>query len=141
MNETIYLLFNASVLPVWAALILVPYSRFTERLITTPLVPLLYAVAYLVLFALGLGGGEGGMGSLADLRVAFERDVILLMAWVHYLCFDMAVGMAIVRDARRHEVSAWSLAPCLVLTLMLGPSGLLLYCGLRLWKVGHLRMD
>lgn len=141
MNETVYLLFNASVMPVWAVMILAPHSRLAERLTATPLVPLLYAVAYLTLFAIGLpGGGEGSMGSMEGLRIAFERDVMLLTAWVHYLCFDMLVGMAEVRDAQKHEISGLLLAPCLFFTLMLGPVGLLLYCGLRYWKVGHLRI-
>ena len=64
------------------------------------------------------------MGSLADLRVAFERDVILLMAWVHYLCFDLFCARWIVNDAPE---AGYRLAPVLLLTLFYGPVGLLVY--------------
>jgi len=138
--ESIYLLFNASVMPVWAVMIFAPHSRFADRLTATPIVPLVYAVVYVTLFAISLpGGGEGSMGSMEGLRIAFERDAMLLMAWVHYLCFDMAVGMWELRDARKNGISGFLLAPCLFFTLMLGPSGLMMYVGVRYAKTGHLR--
>ena len=78
-----------------------------------------------------LGEGGGDMGSLDGLREGFEQDPILLLAWVHYLSFDLFVGMWITRDRARLGLSPWPVAPCLLLTLMLGPVGLALYLGLR----------
>jgi hypothetical protein len=50
---------------------------------------------------------------------------------VHYLCFDLAIGAWEARDARRRGVPHLALIPCLAATFMLGPLGLLLYCGVR----------
>ena len=46
-----------------------------------------------------------------------------------------------MRDARAHRISHWFVIPCLILTFMFGPVGLLLYFILRLVKVRSLRLD
>jgi hypothetical protein len=141
-GELAYLIANASVIPPWLAMMLAPRARITQALIATPVVPALLAVVYAALVAASLvGGGEGGMGSLADLRVGFERDLVLLLAWVHYLSFDLFVGMWELRDAQRRGLSHWGVVPCLIFTLMLGPTGLLLYVAFRWFSIGSVRFD
>ncbi|MCO4745363.1 MAG: DUF4281 domain-containing protein [Proteobacteria bacterium] len=135
MGELSYLLANASVIPVWILMIGLPGSDLTRRLVNAPWLPLLYAVLYSALLFGSLAiGGDGDMFSMANLRVSFERDVVLLLAWVHYLCFDMFVGMWEVRDARRHGIGQVWLAPCLLFTLLFGPFGFALYCLVR-WRL------
>ena len=74
--------------------------------------------------------------SLAGLRLSFERDSVLLLAWVHYLCFDMVVGMWVLRDAKRLAIGSWWVGPCLLFTLLLGPIGFGAYALLRWRRVG-----
>jgi hypothetical protein len=52
--------------------------------------------------------------------------------WVHYLAFDLMTGLFIKRNALKHGISHWLLIPCLFLTFMFGPIGLLLYFLIRL---------
>ena len=140
--ELLYTLANGAAGACWLPLLLAPRSRFTERWTASPLPPLVFAVVYAVLVVVMVTGpGEGSMASLASLRRGFERDPVLLLAWVHYLCFDMMVGFWEVRDSRRLGLSPWLVAPCLLLTFLLGPLGLLLYLGLRLASRGSLRFD
>ena len=142
MGELSYLVANASVMPVWLLMIAAPKSVITRSLIRTPLVPIFYAVLYAALLIASLvAGGDGGMDSLDSLRISFERDSLLLMAWVHYLCFDMVVGMWEVRDARRLGIEPRWLAPCLVFTLMLGPIGFAMYVAVRWFKTRTLDFD
>ena len=137
MGETAYLLANASVMPVWLLLVFAPGAAITQRLAATPLVPALYALLYAgLLLGSMVIGGDGDMGSMAGLRLAFERDVVLLLAWVHYLCFDMVVGMWIFRDARQNGLSWWLVGPCLAGCLFFGPFGFLSYALLRWAKLG-----
>ena len=137
MGETAYLLANASVLPVWALMVFVPAASVTQRLTATPAVPALYAVGYaLLLIGTLVRGGDGDMASLDGLRAGFERDAVLLMAWLHYLCFDMVVGMWIRNDARARDLSWRWVGPCLVGTLMVGPVGWLCYLVGRRVKTG-----
>jgi hypothetical protein len=135
MGENLYFLFNLSVLPFWLMMIASPGAPLTRRLVRTPAVPLLYAVLYLSLLGASVvSGSEGSIGSLAGLRQVFESDAPLLLAWVHYLCFDMVIGMWEVREAQRRGISGWLLAPCLLLTLMYGPVGFLAFVGVRWFK-------
>ena len=65
-------------------------------------------------------------------RVPVGSPALALVCWIHYLVFDLFVGAWIVRDAARRGVAHLAVVPCLLLTLMVGPAGLLLYLVLRL---------
>ncbi len=56
----------------------------------------------------------------------FENPYLLLAGWVHFLAFDLLVGAWEVRDARRVGITHLLVVPCLLLTFMAGPVGLLL---------------
>jgi hypothetical protein len=140
--ELAYMLANATATAAWLPLLLAPRSRFTRAFTATPLAPLALALAYVALtFVMLAGDGGGSMASLAQLRVGFASDPVLLLAWVHYLSFDLLVGFWEVRDSARQRLSVWAVAPCLLLTFLLGPAGLALYLGLRLAQRGSLRFD
>ena len=68
---------------------------------------------------------------LGAVRALFADDRALLAGWTHYLAFDLFVGSWEVRDAQRVGVHHLLVAPCLLLTFLLGPVGLLLYFALR----------
>ena len=51
--------------------------------------------------------------------------------WVHYLAFDLFIGAWQVRDARVQGISHLLVIPCLQLTFLFGPAGLLLYFLIR----------
>ena len=61
----------------------------------------------------------------------FANPWLLLAGWVHYLAFDLFIGAWQVRDAKRTGLSHLLVVPCLVLTFLFGPIGLLLYLALR----------
>jgi len=134
--ESLFSLCNLSVLPVWLLLIVLPRWRVTHLVVASCAIPLLLAVVYLVLIAGNLRGAEGGFGSLAGVASLFESRPILLAGWVHYLAFDLFIGGWEVRDAQRRSIPHFLVIPCLILTFMLGPVGLLLYFVIRLSR-GH----
>ena len=76
-------------------------------------------------------GGEGGMDSLANLRIAFTNDKVLLAAWAHYLVFDLFVATWITKKCLQENISNWIKLLSLLFTLMFGPIGLLLFMALR----------
>lgn len=133
--ETVFSVCNALALVGWLLLILLPRWTWTARLVLSGIIPLLLAVVYLVLIVLYFGGAEGGFGSLADVSRLFGQPFVLLAGWVHYLAFDLFVGGWETRDAQRLKVPHLLLAPCLVLTFLLGPIGLIAYHVVRLkWQ-------
>ena len=54
-----------------------------------------------------------------------------VLCWIHYLAFDLFVGAWIVRDVGRRGLPHLAVAPCVLLTMMYGPTGLLVYLTLR----------
>jgi hypothetical protein len=119
----------------WLLLILLPRHRVAQ-LVAGVGIPLTIAVLYFVLIALHFPGAKGGFGSLADVSLLFSEPALLLAGWVHYLAFDLFIGAWEVRDAQKHGVPHLLVVPCLILTFMLGPIGLLLYFAIRTVRAG-----
>lgn len=65
------------------------------------------------------------------MRRLFEDPYLLLAGWVHYLAFDLFIGSWEVRDAQRLRLPRLLVVPCLLLTFLFGPAGLLLYFTIR----------
>lgn len=119
----------------WAALLVSLFVPRIRRFVwpaTQFAVPLAWAVLYVVLLAQGLPEAEGGFNSIEGVRGLFANDSALTAGWLHYLAFDLFVGTWIARDSVERGVHALLAAPCLALTLMFGPAGLLAYFLLRL---------
>ncbi|MCA1620147.1 MAG: DUF4281 domain-containing protein [Acidobacteria bacterium] len=129
--EQLFSLCGVLVLPGWLLLVVLPGWRWTARLVCPVVIPLLLALVYLWLVATTFGRTPGGFGSLAEVSQLFQNQWVLLAGWIHYLAFDLFVGAWEVRDARRVGVHHLLVVPCLVLTFLLGPVGLLLYLALR----------
>ena len=72
--------------------------------------------------------------TLAGVMALFDSPGGATIGWIHYLAFDLFVGIWIARNADAHKISRWLQAPILFFTLMAGPIGLLLYLLLRALK-------
>ncbi|HUJ50323.1 MAG TPA: ABA4-like family protein [Bryobacteraceae bacterium] len=126
----------------WVLLVVLGPRRWVAPLVTGAILPLLFAILYGPLIAAHWSETPGGgFGSLSQVATLFSNRWLLLAGWVHYLAFDLFVGSWEVRDAQRNHISHWLVIPCLILTFMLGPVGLLLYFILRLARVRTLRLD
>ena len=129
--ETIFSAANGFALLGWLLLALAPRWRFTQRVVLSGAASLLLAALYLGLLIVYFGDSEGGFGSLAAVGKMLSQPPMVLLGWVHYLAFDLFIGAWELRDARARGVPHLALLPCLGLTFMLGPVGLLLYFVLR----------
>ena len=95
-------------------------------------IPAILAIGYVLLIWQGRGGFEqGGFGSIEAVRTLFANDSALTAGWLHYLAFDLFIGAWISRDAAGRGISPLIVLPCLPLTFLLGPAGLLLYLAAR----------
>lgn len=133
--ETMFSIAGALAALGWLLLIVLPRHRVAQLVAGTG-IPLLIAVLYLVLIARYFPDAKGGFGSLADVSLLFSEPALLLASWVHYLAFDLFIGAWETRDAQTHNVPHLLVIPCLILTFMLGPIGLLGYFALRTWRSG-----
>ena len=55
----------------------------------------------------------------------------MTICWIHYLAFDLFVGLWIARDADAKGFSRFVQAPILLATFMAGPLGLFLWLAIR----------
>ena len=65
----------------------------------------------------------------------FSNRWLLLAGWIHYLAFDLFIGAWEVRDAQDLGISHFIVIPCLLLTFLFGPAGLLLYFVIRVARL------
>jgi len=129
--ETLFSFASTLVVPGWLLLVFAPRWRWTNRILGSAALSLVLAALYLVLVAWRMPGAEGGFGSLEDVDRFFRDPYLLLAGWIHYLAFDLFIGAWEVRDAQRLGLPHLLVVPCLVMTFLLGPIGLLAYVLLR----------
>ena len=118
----------------WLLLIIVPRRPLAVH-VAGVFFPLILALMYFYFIATNFRGADGGFGSLADVATLFQKPELLLAGWIHYLCFDLFIGAWEVRDAERHGIPHLVVIPCLIMTFMLGPIGLLFYFAIRSAKL------
>ena len=126
-TDNLFQLASAAVLPGWIALALAPLAR-ARCVMVARIVAVVLAGLYVSLLVSGLAG-EGpppgaGFDTLEGVRLLLSSPQALLAGWVHYLVFDLWVGSWEAEDAAIPHVL---LLPCLALTFLAGPTGLLLY--------------
>ena len=129
--DKLFSLASAGALIGWMMLALAPLHR--DWAITgARIVAALLCGLYFTLLVTGLIGGHGpppgaSFNTLAGVRILLSSPEALLAGWVHYLAFDLFTGSWEVADAPKARVPHWLLLPCLALTFVAGPVGLLLY--------------
>jgi len=128
--DHLFKVFSTIVLVGWLALILAPLRRGLTVSVARWVVVFLCG-GYFAMLAAGLAGPGPPPGasfdSLAGVRLLLSTPEALLAGWVHYLAFDLFVGSWQVEDAPSARIPHWLLLPCLALTFVAGPIGLLLY--------------
>ena len=129
--ETLFSICNYVALIGWVLLITLPRQKWVCGLVTPVVLPTFFALIYGFFVISDLPGSDGGFGSLAAVQQLFENENLLLVGWIHYLAFDIFIGSWEVRDSQRLGISYWLVVPCLLLTFLLGPLGLLCYLVLR----------
>jgi len=130
--ETVFSICSTLALLSWIALFAFYPRKWIYKLLFSGVL-VLFALTYLYFIILGLSAeSEGGFGSLSEIAALFQKEEALLAGWIHYLAFDLFVGMWITQDADKRGINRWLVLPCLFFTFMLGPVGLLMYIIIRM---------
>jgi hypothetical protein len=136
-------IFNFAYLYAMVCWLLLAFAPKRENFIT----PLFYAgagllaAAYSILIVGLVGGmfdgGTGGDGAMPDLtklsgvQALFDSQGGATIGWIHYLAFDLFVGIWAARNADKRGISRILQVPALFFILMAGPLGLTFYLILR----------
>ena len=121
-----------------AASLFMPPVRLVVWSGTTLAVPALLGVAYAILLFQGVRERTGGgFRSIEAVRRLFTSDAALAAGWLHYLAFDLFVGSWIARAGLAAPVPPLLILPCLLLTFLAGPAGLVAFIILRFAITGQ----
>lgn len=132
MMDNIFSAGNMLAMIGWLILLLSPWFPVWADRIAGYFLPVVLGVAYLVLVLVYFAGLEGGFTSLDDVVTLFSQPTAVVTGWLHYLAFDLFIGAWEVRQARRTGMRFIWVVPCLVLTWLFGPIGLLLFLTLAM---------
>jgi hypothetical protein len=128
--ERLFEIASSFVLLGWLALLLAPLRRELAVAVARWVAAILCG-GYVTMLAAGLAGPGpppgAGFDTLAGVRLLLSTPIGLLAGWVHFLAFDLFIASWQVADAPAANIPHWLLLPCLALTFVAGPVGLLLY--------------
>jgi len=120
----------------WVLLIVLPQWQHTSRIIIYSSGVIL-GLLYVYVLASNFGKTKGSFTSLSGVTRLFQDPINVLAGWVHYLAFDLMTGLFISNHAFQTGFNRILLIPCLLLTFIFGPAGLLLYVVLQAVIYGY----
>ncbi len=130
-HEVIFSIANSLALFSWIFLLIFPFRPMTNKILMGVSVALL-ALAYAVLVFQTLQPADfEKFQTLEGITGLLSVPGAALVGWIHYLAFDLMVGLFIAHNAAKHGIKHIIIIPCLIFTFMLGPVGLLLYFIIR----------
>jgi hypothetical protein len=115
----------------WIILIFIPWWTSADRFIIGIIIALLAIVYAYLMFGNFSFSDISQFGSLSGVIELFRNPAVVTAGWIHYLAFDLLAGIFIRKNAWKYNISHWLVIPCLLLTFMFGPVGLLLYLLIR----------
>ena len=125
--DSLFQLANPLAMAGWLCLAVSPLApRWADR-IGGFAIPVLLSVLYAAVILGFWWQGEGGFDSLGNVMLLLSGPWMALAGWVHFLAFDLFIGGWIARQARSEGIAHLLVLPCLLLTFLFGPVGLLLF--------------
>ena len=129
--DNVFQLCNAVAMIGWLILIVLPNWHSSDKLVIGIIVTL-FAIIYTYYIVTNIAELDiKSFGSLKGVTALFTNPLAVLIGWVHYLAFDLMVGLFIKKNSLKYGISHWIVIPCMLLTFMFGPIGLLLYLVIR----------
>ncbi|MEN8789209.1 MAG: ABA4-like family protein [Flavobacteriaceae bacterium] len=132
----VFSLANLLVMPMWILMIVLPKWKATRFLMDYKVIPLVLSLLYAIyiVIAMRISGGMD-FSSLQSVMALFTEENAVLAGWVHYLAFDLLVGMWMIKQNEDLGIHQLLMVPCLLATFMLGPIGFLLFMFIRSVKL------
>lgn len=128
----VFSLANILAFMMWIPMIVFPKWKVTHFLIDFKVIPIFLAILYVFYIVQSiLNGPAMDFGSLQAVMHMFTIEEAVLAGWLHYLVFDMLVGMWMLDQNKTLKIHQAIMAPCLLATFMMGPVGFLIFMGIR----------
>jgi hypothetical protein len=125
-------------MPMWLLMIIAPRWRATEWLINYRVAPLFLATLYALFIGQALiNNGMMDFSSLKSVMQLFTLPNAAIAGWIHYLAFDLLIGMWMIEQNRTLQFPHLVMVPCLILTFIFGPVGFLLFTIVKTTKTSR----
>jgi len=125
-------------MPMWLLMIILPKWKVTRFLVAYKIIPVILSLVYMAYIVQHIANGGGlNFGSLESVMQLFTIEEAVLAGWVHYLAFDLFVGMWILEENQKLKVNHLIIIPCLFLSFMLGPIGFLAFYIIKTLKTSN----
>ncbi len=132
-TSEVFSLASMTAMPMWVLMVFLPKWKVTRFLIDFKVIPIVLSIVYVVYIVLAMHiGGLMDFGSLASVMELFTEENAVLAGWVHYLAFDLLVGMWILDKNKELGIHQLFMAPILFLTFMFGPVGFLVFMAIKM---------
>lgn len=127
LSESLFQIANPLAMIGWLCLALSPLApRWADR-IGGFAIPVILSLLYTGVILAYWPEGQGGFDSLANVMLLLSGPWVALAGWLHFLAFDLFIGGWIIRQARDEGIAHLLVLPCLALTFLFGPVGLILF--------------
>lgn len=118
---------NKFVLIGWLLLLIAPRWKYTT-IISTSIVVLILTLLYSVLIIHQLPEFDWrSFSTLENIKKLFQKDEALLAGWVHYLAFDLLVGIYITKQTQSLKIIHLVNIFLLPIVFLFGPLGYTLF--------------
>lgn len=131
--ELAFSLAAVPVAPLWLLMIAAPTWRWTRRIVAQPwsFAPLAVVYTALVIPRVGELLPKLARPELDTVAALLATSAGATIAWIHFVVFDAFVGRWVYLDSRDRNVHPLLMAPVLLLIILFGPMGFLLYLVVR----------
>lgn len=134
--STLFTLMNILSAAGWILILVI--SRFwkdADKLLVCIVVAILAAAYSYFNFAhIGEAGGIAGFATFEGVTKIFSNPWLIDAAWAHIVGIDLILGMLIKNNAAKHSIPYGLVVIVLLVTIVFGPLGLLLYLLVRWLK-------
>jgi Domain of unknown function (DUF4281) len=128
--DSFYAFAGAVIFVPWLLLLFAPRWQHTQLIAAGAAIVMLIAAAWFT-FQYLRHPDSGSLLTLNGWSGLFRSREMLVTGWLNYLSFSLFTGIWQVSDARDLKIPHIALVPGLLLTLIAGPTGLLLYLLIR----------
>ncbi len=133
MVAQLFSLSSLFVMPFWFLMVVLPFWKWTQRIIQSPWIILGPALIYAIVLVPVFGEVWAGVSNptLPGIIELIGNESGATLSWVHFLAFDLFVARWIYLDSRERNIFAPITSLILISVLMIGPVGFLIYMVVR----------
>ena len=130
--DSIFQTCSTIVMAGWLVLLIIsPFWSSFDKFLIGIIITLLAIVYAWLIFQVFTPGDFEKFSSLNGVMELFTDKTAVTAGWIHYLAIDLLTGIWIKKNAQKYNIHHLIVLPCLLVTFMLAPIGLLLYLLVR----------